>query len=98
MILSFFSYSQIQILISVIVEVSRLAPCGLSGCALCPFWSSALLFVSTSSQPPGVYCAALLLVSMTLHYKSEWVNILSGILKAWSSCQLHALPTSQGSK
>jgi hypothetical protein len=34
---------------------------------------------STWSQPPGFYCAALLLVSTTLHYKSEWVNILSGI-------------------
>jgi hypothetical protein len=56
---------------SVIVEVSRSVPSGSSGCALCPFWSFAPLFVRTSSQLPGVYCAALLLVSTTLHYKSE---------------------------
>jgi hypothetical protein len=60
-------------LLNLIVEVSRSAPSGSSGCALYPFRSSASLFIGTSSQPPGVYCAALLLVSTTLHCKSEWV-------------------------
>jgi hypothetical protein len=44
-------------------EVSRSAPSGSSGCALLPFWFSALIFVGTSSQPccfaPSVHDSAL---------------------------------------
>jgi hypothetical protein len=65
-------------------EVSRSAPSGSSGCALLPFWFSALLFVGTSSQPPGVSRAALLLVSTTLHCKSEWCPVY---------CKLDHLPS-----